>query len=113
MAKSTDSGATAPEQTKVGLVKEAQAEQQTVITGGRLELIESLMVHKSIGGDDQIEESLLEILSKHPKGISYSLLQAVFPDAGLMIARELLKKEGKIEQVGKKGKVILKPVAAK
>lgn len=103
--------ATKPDKSKLDLVKEAQAEVQSNVTAKRNELIDALMEHKSIGGEDQAKESLLEIVERFPEGISYPFLQSVFPDVNLTAAREELKKENKIEQIGKKGKVTLKPKA--
>ncbi len=115
MTKQTEENTetTAPEKSKLDLVKEAQAEQQTVITAKRLELIDTMMEHKSIGGEDQTQESLMELLGKYPLGIPYPYLQSTFVEAALTAARDALVEAKKIEKIGKKGHYTLKLATAK
>ena len=110
MTTDTTGGASAPITSKLALAKAAQAEVQSEITAQRVALVTTMLEHKNIGGEDQTQESLLAIMEKFPEGLPYAFLQTVFPDAALTAAREELKKAKKIEQVGKKGKIVIKPV---
>lgn len=92
------------------LAKEAQAEIQTDLNDKRIEMIKMLKEYESIGGEENVEESLMEIALAFPAGIAYPFLQRVFPEVALTKAREKLKTDGKILQIGKKGNVIIKPV---
>jgi hypothetical protein len=97
----------------IELLKEVQQDLRSSITEARFEYIEKLRELKSFGGEDLTEESLLALIQKYPGGIAYPFLQTAFPEAALTKAREALKKAGKIEQQGKKGNIILKPVTIK
>ena len=113
MTTDTTGGASAPATSKLALAKAAQAEVQSEITAQRVALVTTMLEYDSIGGEDKTQESLLAIVEKFPDGLPYAFLQTVFPDAALTAAREALKKAGKIEQIGKKGKVTIKLAVAK
>ena len=110
--RQSSQGASAPEKSKLDLVKEAQAEQQEILTDKRLDLLDALVEHESIGGTDNIEESLLEFVQKavekFPKGIPLPFVSKVYGGAELIPAIKALTEGGELKKEGKKGKYVLK-----
>ncbi len=91
------------------LMKVAQAELQSVADGLRVKLAQTLVDLDSIGGTDDTKGSLSVVVRNFPRGIQYPFIQRLFLEVELTKARDELKAEGKIEQIGKKGNVVLKP----
>jgi len=111
METHTQTEATASKTTKFDLVKQAQAEQLAGINDTRCTQIQQYKDFEGIGGNENIEDSLLIVAGKFPDGVRYDHLKMVFPESELATARTSLVAKGLIKQIGKRGDdVVLKPV---
>lgn len=107
----TKTEASASKVTTLDLVKQAQVEQIVVLNTNRRTQIEALADFDAVGGNENIEESLLSVVNMFPNGVRNEHLKRVFPDTELAKARTALIAKGLIKQSGKRGDdVIIKPV---
>jgi hypothetical protein len=92
------------------LVKDAQREALSEVTRCRRAQLDALKDYEELGGVDDYQESLADVVKEYTKGIGLSVLRAVFPDAALLnAAREALKDAGRLTEEKKGATVILKP----
>ena len=95
------------------MVKQVQATQLAEINNTRCIQIQKHLDFQAIGGRENIEESVLTVVTTFPNGVLNEHLKGVFPEEQLAAARTSLKAKGVIEQSGKRGDdVTLKPVLA-
>ena len=95
------------------MVKKAQAEQNGVVGGHRIAVLQSIDVLTSIGGKDDYVANLRCVLGAYPDGMALSKVQTVLPNgADLTKARDELKESGELEETSKGNSVVLKLKAA-
>ena len=83
----TKTEASASKVTTLDLVKQAQVEQIVVLNTNRRTQIEALADFDAVGGNENIEESLLSVVNMFPNGVRNEHLKRVFPDTELAKAR--------------------------
>ena len=95
----------------IATVKQAQSEQNVLIADRLAEVLKAKDELYSIGGTDDYQISLRQIVSAFPNGIALAKIQSVLTDSkSLGEARKALKDSGELEEAPKGKSFILKPV---
>jgi hypothetical protein len=97
---------------KVEQAQEAQQEQRQIVAAKRVEYLTALQILQQIGGEDDVEGSIVTIVNAFPNGIEFPFLAQAVPNAKTK-HREKLVAGGLIIQEKKGQSYVLKPATTK